>query len=154
MTGTGDYVRNQAVAAGLVNAVLNPFIEWVLNRSKGFQPFWGAGSVAVNLAVTSVILSCLVALFSARGVRHELALGRVAALPGSALLGRLPGRAGWLGLAAGIGAGAAGLAVFWMLAVTGVSGMPFWGLLVLKAGYCGVLGYLVARWTILRILMP
>lgn len=106
MVGTtaAAYVRTQAAAAALVNAILNPLIEWFINREKAFQPFAGSDGVIVNMAITSIIVSVLVALFAARGVHHELAAGRLAAyrLAGSArLLLRLPGRAGWLGLLLG-----------------------------------------------------
>lgn len=152
MAATAAYVRTQAVAAGVVNVVLNPVIEWVLNRAKGFQPFWGSDGVAVNMAVTSVVLSVLVAVFAARGVHHELAAGRITRLPASQGLSRLPSRAGWLGLFLGVGAASAAAVVFWLLNLAGLDGMPFWALLVLKAGYCGALGYLVSRVTMLRLL--
>jgi hypothetical protein len=32
------YIRQQATAAGIVNAVLNPLIEWITNRERGFVP--------------------------------------------------------------------------------------------------------------------
>ena len=155
MVGTtaATYVRTQAAAAALVNAVLNPLIEWIINRQKGFQPFAGSEGVIVNMALKSIILSVLVALFAARGVHHALAAGHMAAdrLAGSArLLLRLPGRPGWLGLLLGIGAAAVVGIAFWLLDVAGVSGVSFFGLLIFKALYCGLLGFGVARWTILR----
>lgn len=149
---TSAYVRDQAVGAALVNAALNPLIEWGLNRSKGFQPFWGSGGVVVNIVLTSIILSVLVALFAARGVHHQLAAGRITPMGVPPALARLPGRAGWLGLLLGVSAAMAAVLVFWVLDAIGVAGMPFWGLLVLKAGYCGVLGGVVAWCTMLRLL--
>jgi hypothetical protein len=146
------YVRNQAVAAALVNAILNPLIEWVANRDRGFQPFWGSDGVVVNMAVTSIILSVLVALFAARGARHELVTGRIAPVPASRGLSWLPRRAGWLGLLLGAGAAVLVAIAFWLLDAAGVSGLSFGALLIVKAGYCGVLGFAVARWTIMRLL--
>ena len=67
-----------------------------------------------------------------------------------ALLLRLPGRAGWLGLLLGIGAAAVVGIALWLLDVAGMSGVSFFGLLIFKALYCGLLGFGVARWTILR----
>lgn len=155
MVGTTatTYVRTQAAAAALVNAVLNPLIESVLNHQKGFQPFAGSDGVIVNMALTSIILSVLVALFAARGAHHKLAAGGIAAgrLIGSTrLLMRLPGRAGWLGLVLGLGAAAVVGITLWLLDLAGVSGVPFFVLLIFKAVYCGLLGFAVARWTILR----
>ena len=53
MVGTTatTYVRTQAAAAALVNAVLNPLIQWVINRQKGFQPFAGSDGNIVNMAL-------------------------------------------------------------------------------------------------------
>lgn len=147
-----SYVRGQTVAAALINAVLNPLIEWVLNPRKGFQTFWGSDGVVLNMVLTSIILSVLVALFTARGVHHQLAAGRIATMRVAPALARLPGRAGVLGLLLGAGAAMAVVLVFWLLHVIGVAGIPFWGLLVLKAGYCGVLGGFVAWCIMLRLL--
>lgn len=149
---TGAYVRGQIAGAALVNAALNPLVEWGLNRSKGFQPLWGGEGVVINMVLTSIILSVLVALFTARGVHHQLAAGRITAMRAAAVPARLPGRAGVLGLLLGVGAAAAAVLVFWLLDVIGVVGIPFWGLLVLKSAYCGVLGGLVAWCVMLRLL--
>ncbi|MGZ5394983.1 MAG: hypothetical protein ACXWZI_02440 [Mycobacterium sp.] len=149
---TRAYIRGQVAGAALVNAALNPLIEWGLNRSKGFQPLWGSDGVVLNMMLTSIILSALVALFTARGVHHQLAAGRIAPGRVAPALARLPSRAGRLGLLLGVGAAAAAVLVFWLLDAIGVAGMPFWGLLVLKAGYCGVLGGVVAWCVMLRLL--
>nr|WP_313776834.1 hypothetical protein [Mycobacterium sp.] len=149
---TGAYIRGQIAGAALVNAVLNPLVEWGLNRSKGFQPFWGGDGVVANMVLTSLILSVLVALFAARGVHHQLAAGRITAMRAAPVLARLPGRAGVLGLLLGASAAVAAVLVFWLLDVIGVVGMPFWGLLVLKSTYCGVLGGVVAWCVMLRLL--
>ncbi len=107
--------RRAAVVTAVVNAVLNPVIEAVLNPG-GFQPL---SVVAVNLAITSVIMCVLVAVFSRRGVGH--------------------------GLRFGVAAAAVVLAGSLLPAGAGVAGLPFAALLWLKAGYCGALAYLVAR---------
>ena len=150
---TSAYVRGQAVGAALVNAALNPLIEWGLNRSKGFQPFWGSGGVVVNIVLTLDHLGrswwrssrpavCTTSWQPDGSLRWE----------SPPALARLPGRAGWLGLLLGVSAAMAAVLVFWVLDAIGVAGMPFWGLLVLKAGYCGVLGGVVAWCTMLRLL--
>lgn len=154
-TTATTYVRTQAAAAALVNAVLNPLIESVVNRQKGFQPFAGSDGVITNMVLTSIILSVLVALFAARGAHHELAAGGIAAdrLIGGTrrrLLMMLPAQAGWLGLLLGLGAAAVVGSALWLLNLAGVSGMSFFVLLIFKAVYCGLLGFGVSRWTILR----
>jgi hypothetical protein len=115
MPASPSSTRGPAVVTAAVNAVLNPLLEALLNRG-GFQPL---SAVAVNLAITSVIMCVLVAVFARRGAGHGLRYGVAAA--------------------AGVMAG--GL----LLAGAGVAGLPFAALLWLKAGYCGVLAYLVAR---------
>lgn len=104
-----------AVVTAVINAVLNPLIEAVLNPG-GFQPL---SSVTVNLAITSVIMCLLIAVFARRGARHGLRYGLTAAA---------------VVLAGGV-----------LLAGAGIAGLPFTGLLCLKAAYCGALAYLVAR---------
>jgi hypothetical protein len=154
MATVATYVRVQATVAGLVNAGLNPLFEWLLNRDKGYQPLWGSAGAVVNLVVTSIILSLLVALFAARGARHELSAGRMRADGGSVRmrrpLSRLP-RHGWLlGLLLGAAAAVVVVVACWLLDLLGVSGLTLSQMLVLKAAYCGLLGFGVARWTIFR----
>src|SRR5262245_59565999 len=154
MAGVATYVQVQATVAGLVNAVLNPLIEWLLNREEGFQPLWGSAGAVVKLVVTSIILSLLVALFAARGARHELSAGRRGCdgrpLREGRSLSRLPRRAWLLGLLLGATAAVVVIAVFWLLHLRGVSGLTLGQMLVVKAVYCGLLGFAVARWTMLR----
>jgi hypothetical protein len=82
----------------------------------GFQPL---SAVVVNLAITSVIMCVLVAVFARRGVGYGLRYGISAAL-----------------VVMACGVLAAGL---------GVAGLAFPALLWLKAGYCAMVAYLVAR---------
>jgi len=107
--------RVAAVVTGLINAAVNPLLEVAVNRG-GFQPLSAA---AVNLAITSIVMCVLVALFSRRGMSRGV-------------------RFGFAGVAVIAATGA-------LLAGLGVAGMPFWALLAAKAGYCGALAYLVAR---------
>ena len=100
---------------GLINAAINPLLEALINRG-GFQPL---SVVAVNMAITSIVMSVLVALFARRGAGHGL-------------------RYGVAGIAAVAAAGA-------LLAGIGVAGMPFGMLLIVRAVYCGLLAFLVAR---------
>lgn len=149
------YIRQQATAAGIVNAVLNPLIEWITNREKGFVPIWASDGMVVNIALTSVILSVLVALFAARGLHKELHGGHLATGGGESpragrLLAQLPSRAWLLGLLLGVGAAAVVTLAFWLFHALGISGLSFGGFLVFKAVYCGLLGFVVARWVILR----
>jgi len=150
-----SYIRKQATAAAIINAVLNPLIEWLFNREKGFVPLWASDGIVVNIAVTSVILSLLVALFTTRGLHQELHAGHITTGGGESpragrLLSQLPRRAWSLGLLLGVGVAAFVTLTFWLLHVLDVSGLSFGGFLVFKAVYCGLLGFVVARWVILR----
>jgi hypothetical protein len=42
------------------------------------------------------------------------------------------------------------IAAFWMAHVAGATSLSLASLLAVKAVYCGLLGFLVARWVILR----
>lgn len=137
-TATGTYVRTQATAAGLINLVLNPAIDWLTARHRPAQPVWGVEGLVINFAVTSVILSTLVGAFAAWGVRREARAGRLD-LTGAP-------RPGWL-TGFGLGAMAAALvvAVAWLLHTVGITTASLWWLLASKAVFAGTLGFLVAR---------
>lgn len=147
MATAAGYIRTQAAVAGLINFVVNPAIDWLSSRQRGAQPIWGADGLVVNFVITSLILSTLVGLFSALGARRLAGDG--SATP-RRWLRRLP-RRGWLaGLVLGAGAAAVVIALFWALHALGVTTLTLVALMIVKALYCGVLGFLVARWVILR----
>ena len=141
------YVRVQATVAGVVNFVLNPAIDWLTSRHKAPQPVWALDGLVVNFVITSLILSTLVGLFVSLGARSLD--DDDTAKPRSWLRG-LP-RRGWLaGLALGAGAAVVVIAASWVAHVAGVMALSLVPLLAVKAVYCGLLGFLVARWVILR----
>jgi hypothetical protein len=135
--------------------VLNPVVAWLGNRQMDFVPLWGRNSIVVDTAVTSLVLSLLVALFITSGVRQALHAGRVKASNGvpqpGRLLSRLPGRAWSLGLMLGLGsAGVLTPLTFGLFNLLGFSGLPFVWFALFKAMYTGPLGFVVTRWVILR----
>lgn len=150
----GAYVRRQSRIAGLVNVVLNPLLAWLAYRRVDFLPLWAGRGVVVDLAVTSVILSLLVALFMTNGLRRDLGAGRVVPPAdgprAGPVLARLPGGAWSLGLLLGVTAAGVAVAACGLLHALGESGVPLSVYLLAKAVYCGVLGYVVARWVLLR----
>ncbi len=140
--------------AGLINAVVNPAIDWA--SGNGDRPIWAKDGLVINFVATSVILSVLVAAFTAFGLHHALRAGRVQAddtVTASSLLGCLPRRGWLLGLVVGAAAALVAASMLALLHAVGVATFSLTELLLVKAFYCGVLGFLVARWTILRALL-
>jgi hypothetical protein len=152
------YIRTQGIYAATVNVVLNPVLAWLGNREMEFMPLSGGHSIVIDTAVTSVLLSLLVALFAASGLHRDLRAGRVTTSNGFSrqgrLLARLPSRAWALGLMLGFGIAVVlaslTLAVFHLL---GIPGIPFLEFALIKAVYTGLLGFIVTRWVILRQLL-
>jgi len=152
------YIRTQGITAAIINAVLNPVLAWLVNRKMEFIPLSGGHSIVTDTAVTSVLLSLLVALFVTSGVHRDLKAGRVTATSGFSrkgrLLSRLPSQAWALGLVIGFGIAFVliplTLGLFHLIGVTGLS---FVGFALFKAVYTGLLGFVVTRWVILRQLL-
>lgn len=150
------YIRTQGAIAAVINAAVNPALAWLGNRAMHRVPLVGDGSLLIDIALTTVILSLLVAVFIGAGYRRDLKAGRVAAPNGQGskrrLLACLPGRAWALGLT--LGAVIAALAVpalFVVLRLAGVSDLSFPAFALCKAAYTAALAYAVARWAIMRL---
>lgn len=143
------------MACALINIVLNPIVAWLGNRQMDFVPLSGWNSIVFDTAVTSIVLSLLVTLFTTSGVRKALLAGRIKTTDGfprtEYLLSRLPKQAWSLGLLLGLGI-ACVLAplTFGVLHALGFPGLPFVGFAILKAMYAGPLGFVVTRWAVLR----
>jgi hypothetical protein len=105
--GHRSYICRKGTVAAIINVVINPVIAWLVNR-RDFVPLLGANSIVVDVAVTSVALSLLVAFFVTRVVRHDLHAGHITfakeLAPAGFLISRLPDRAWSLGLSIGIAA--------------------------------------------------
>jgi len=158
MQPVDSYIRTQGMTCAVINAVLNPVVAWVGNRQMDFMPLWGRNSIVVDTAVTSIVLSLLVALFVTSGVHRDLKAGRVKATNGfsrkECLLSRLPSRAWALGLMFGFGIAFVliplTLGLFHLIGLTGLSFAAF---ALFKAVYTGLLAFLVTRWVIFRQLL-
>jgi hypothetical protein len=146
-----SYVQKQATIAAIFNLVLNPVFAWLGNRSMDFVP---EADMMASFATSSVILSLLVALFAASGVRRELKAGHdIRTAPHryeASLLARLPTKGWALGLLVGACAAVIAMFVLWLFGVFGLAGMSFAAFATVLGLYAGCLGYLVARWVILR----
>jgi uncharacterized BrkB/YihY/UPF0761 family membrane protein len=120
-----------------------------------FTPLTGDGSVVVDTAITSIVLSLLVALFTASGARKALKAGQFQVTGDSPRPGRLlsflPRKAWALGLLLGLGAACVLTPLtFGLFHALGLSGLSFAGFALFKAGYTPLLGFVVTRWVILR----
>jgi hypothetical protein len=153
-----EYARTQGLNAALINAVLNPVLAWVSNRDMEFMTLSGSRSIVVDTAITSVVVSLLVALFVTWGVRRELKAGQLTATEEfyrkGRLLSCLPSQAWALGLM--LGFGIAFVLILLMLALfrsIGISGFSFATFALFKAAYTGLLAFVVARWVIFRQLL-
>jgi len=155
MQPVASYIRRQGIICAVINVALNPVVAWLGYRQLDFVPLWGRNSIVVDTAVTSVILSLLVTLFTTSGVRQALQTGRVRATDGfpraGRLLSHLPDRAWPLGLLLGLGVAFVLTPItFGLFQVLGYSGLPLAGFALFKAMYTGPLGFAVTRWVILR----
>lgn len=149
------YIRTQGINCAVINMVLNPVVAWLGNRQMDFMPLSGGNSIVVDTAVTSIVLSLLVALFTASGVRQALQAGRVSATDGSPRAGRLlahlPRKAWALGLLLGLGIACVLTPLtFWLFHALGFPGLSFARFALFKALYTPPLGFVVTRWVILR----
>lgn len=153
-----SYIRTQALMSALINMILNPLMAWLANRQMAPIALWGSRGIVVDTAVASFVLAVLVVLFTASGVRRDIKGGRLVGMgdfpaPGKCL-SRLPMSTWVLGLIFG------GLAALFFVAVSlvlafsfDVVELPFDQFAFIKAVYAGILGYVVARWVVLRHLM-
>ncbi len=145
------FIRSKAVGAAIGNAICNPLAAWLLNREMA--PV-GMGSMLADTAITSILASLLIALFTASSVRKARNASLHPSPPEIApppWLLRLPHEPWRLGVALGCGI-ALGLvalitAAFPILSIREISAPAF---LSFKAAYTGVLGYYVARWVAIQ----
>lgn len=154
-----SYIRIQEIGPVIGNMIINPFLAWLGNREMEGMALFGDHSIIIDTAITSIVASLLVTLFASSGVHRDLKAGRIAIpedIPRTkSILFRLPHSAWTLGLILGVGIAivlvALTLAVFYLFSIPG---LPFVWFLIIKAVYTGLLGFVVARWVILRQLAP
>lgn len=151
-----SYIRKTGLVAAMANVVINPALAWLLNRNMaGMTP----NSVVMDTAVTSVVLSLVVSLCVTSGVRRDLQAGRLTITDASPcagfLLSRLPRQGRTLGLVLGVGVAVVlALLTFWLLHLFGLNELSFPAFALFKVTYTAPLAYVVARWVILRQLLP
>lgn len=153
------YIHTQGLGAAIGNVIFNPLLAWLGNRSMEWVTLFGDHSIVIDTAITSIVASLLVTLFASSGVHRDLKAGRLAIpkdIPGAkGILLHLPQSAWTLGLTLGATIAIVlvplALVVFHLFSL---SGLTFAKFAVIKAVYTGLLGFVVARWVILRQLTP
>ncbi len=158
MPPVDSYIRTQGINCAVINMVLNPVVAWLGNRQMSFMPLSGGGSIVVDTAITSIVLSLLVAMFTTSGVHQALHNGQIKATDESPRAGRLlshlPRQAWSLGLLLGlVSACVLTPLTFGLFHALGFSGLPFAGFALFKAIYTAPLGFVLTRWVILRQLL-
>jgi len=110
--------------------------------------------VAMDMAITCLVMSTLIALFVTLGLKRALKSGNIKAndaTSSSGLLARLPCSWWVLGLTLGLGCAIVLVPLsLGLFTLFGVSELPFWGLVVLKILYPGTVAFAVTKWVILR----
>lgn len=150
-----SYIRTQEIGPVIGNILCNSLLAWLGNRKMESVTLFGDHSIVIDTIITSVIASLLVTLFASSGVYRDLKAGRIEIpvnIPRTkSILFRLPRNPWSLGLILGAGIAvvlvALTLAVFRLFNIPGITFREF---LAFKVVYTGLLGFVVARWTILR----
>ena len=148
-----SFIRKTGVTAGIFNLVLNPFFAWLGNMEMTDVPL--ADAVAVDTAITCMVMSLLVTLFISADTRRAIRAGSLEttgmSLRGKSLLRHLPVRPWKLGLLLGLVVAAVVTpCLVGLLRSFGVASFSFFAFAALKAVYTPFVAYAVARWVILR----
>jgi hypothetical protein len=72
LSSIGSYIRKKALAAGLINMILNPLLVFLLNREINKVALPG---ILIDTIITSIVMTWLVAVFSAADVNRQLRAG-------------------------------------------------------------------------------
>lgn len=131
--------------------IVNPAMSWLGNRDMQVTPLTG---VAMDMTITCLVMSTLIALFITLGLKRALKSGNIKAnyaASSAGVLSRLP-RSWWvLGLTLGLGFAIVLVPLsLGLLTLFGLSELPFWGLVILKILYPGTVAFVVTKWVILR----
>jgi hypothetical protein len=146
------YILALASICAIINMIVNPLVSWIGNRAMRFTPLTG---ILVDMAITCLVMSTLIALFTIPGVRRDIKAGKIRAddraVRAAGLLSHLP-RSWWaLGLLLGAGFAVVLVPVTCGVAVIlGLPGLTFGWLVLLKIVYTGAVAFAVTRWLILR----
>ncbi len=151
LSSIDSYIHKQALAAALINMVVNPLLAFYINRSVDSVALSG---IIIDTIITSIVMTWLVTVFSAADINRQLHAGRFKnenlPHPGP-VLSRLPRRGVLLGTVLFI------FTVLIMMILTisisslfGIKELSAEKLALFKLIYTGPVAYFVARMAILR----
>ena len=146
------FIRKTGIIAGICNIVLNSLFAWSGNTAMTDVP---TGSIVVDTVITCIIMSFLMTLFISADTRRSQKAGAIEPLgphlSRCRLLPRLPVRPWKLGLVIGFTVAAlVASCLIILLSLLNITSLSFFVFVSLKAVYSMLVGYLVARWVILR----
>jgi hypothetical protein len=151
LSSIGSYIRKKALAAGLINMILNPLLVFLLNREINKVALPG---ILIDTIITSIVMTWLVAVFSAADVNRQLRAGNFKdenlPQPGP-ILSRLPKRGALLGIILSVCTvlimGSLTVFLFSLLRIAELSVSE---LALFKILYTGPDAYVVSRLSIIR----
>ena len=154
---TDTYIRVQAGICAGINMVVNPLLAWLGNRSMAYVPLWGDSCIVIDAAITSIIMTVVITLFTVAGTRRALATGGVTDLESmgqeQGMFSRLPRNSWGLGFLLGFGVLLVLVPItIGSFALVGLSGLSFPGFALFKLIYTGIAAFFVTRLVILRCL--
>lgn len=72
------HIRGEAIASGVINAIINGLIIWSLKKDSGPIPFSGDEGFSIDIVITSFLLLLLVAVIVIAIQRKKLSKGELA----------------------------------------------------------------------------
>ncbi|HIH74949.1 MAG TPA: hypothetical protein HA306_07160 [Methanosarcina sp.] len=155
LSSIDSYIHKQALAAALINMVVNPLLAFLINRNVDSIALSG---ILIDTVITSIVMTWLVAVFSAADINRQLRAGHFKneklPRPGP-IMSKLPRRGSLLGIVLFI------CAVLIMVTLTaslfslfGITELSVYGLALFKVIYTGPIAYVIARLAIIRQLGP
>ncbi len=151
LSSIDSYIQKQALAAALINMVVNPILAFVINRNVDSV---GLSGIIIDTIITSIVMTWLVTFFSAADINRKLRAGHFKnenlPHPGS-IMSRLPRQGVLLGAVLFI------FTVLIMMILTvsisslfGITELSIERLALFKAIYTSSVAYFTARLAILR----
>lgn len=151
LSSIDSYIHKQALAAALINMVVNPLLAVLINRNVDIVALSG---IVVDTIITSIVMTWLVAVFSVADINRQLRAGRFQdenlPQPGP-ILSRLPRRGVLLGTVLFI------CAVLVMMTLTvsmfflfDITELSVNRMALFKGIYTGPIAYVVAVMAIIR----